>query len=58
MGIRFQADASAADVRIDMSRTSVAFPAVINARAVRQWMDVVKLGVNYKFGWGSVVETY
>jgi outer membrane immunogenic protein len=48
--------------RIEMSPTSVAFSAVavINAQgiAVRQWMDVAKLGVNYKFGWGSGVETY
>ena len=44
------------------SRTAVAFPAVavINAQsiAVRQWIDVIRLGVNYKFGSGSGVATY
>jgi opacity protein-like surface antigen len=48
--------------RIEMPRTAVAFPtvAVINAQniAVRQWIDVVKVGVNYKFDWGSVVAAY
>ena len=32
----------------------------INARsiAVRPWIDVVKLGANYRFGWGLRLETY
>jgi hypothetical protein len=44
------------------SGTPVAFPAValINARSIaaRQRIDVLKLGVNYTFGWGLGVETY
>ena len=48
--------------RIEMPNRTVAFPtvAVINAQsiAMRQWIDVVKLGVNYKFDWGSVLATY
>ena len=39
--------------------TNVSFPpvAVINAQAisVRQRIDVVRLGVNYKFDWGAIV---
>ncbi len=44
---------------IGLSGTNVAFPtvAVINAQSisVRQRIDVVKLGVNYKFVWGAIV---
>ena len=44
---------------IGLSGTNVSFPpvAVINAQAisVRQRIDVVKLGVNYKFDWGAIV---
>jgi opacity protein-like surface antigen len=40
----------------DVSGATITFPtvAVINAQriSVRQWIDVVKLGVNYKFHWG------
>ena len=42
--------------------TTVPFPAVsvINAQdiSVRQWIDVVKLGVNYKFDWSPFVAAY
>ena len=42
--------------------TTVPFPAVsvINAQdiSVRQWIDVVKLGVNYKFDWSSFLAAY
>ena len=45
--------------RIGLSGANVPFPtvAVINAQAisVRQQIDVVKLGVNYKFDWGTIV---
>lgn len=42
--------------------TTVPFPAVsvINAQdiSVRQWIDVVKLGVNYKFDWSPFLAAY
>lgn len=40
---------------IDVPSTVVPFPtvALVNAQtiSVRQWIDVVKLGVNYRFDW-------
>jgi opacity protein-like surface antigen len=48
---------------IGLSNTTVAFPtvALVNAQSisVRQWIDVIKVGVNYKFDWaGPVVAKY
>jgi opacity protein-like surface antigen len=44
---------------IEVPGTTVPFPAVslINAQhiSVRQWIDVVKLGVNYKFDWNPFI---
>ena len=47
---------------IEVPGATVPFPAVsvINAQdiSVRQWIDVVKLGVNYKFDWSPFLAAY
>jgi opacity protein-like surface antigen len=47
---------------VDISSSTVPFPtvAVINAQsiAVKQWIDMLKVGVNYRFGPASVVAKY
>jgi outer membrane immunogenic protein len=47
---------------IEVPGTTVPFPtvSVINAQdiSVRQWIDVVKLGVNYKFDWNPLIAVH
>ena len=47
---------------IEVASTTVPFPtvSVVNAQtiSVRPWIDVVKLGVNYKFDGGARVAAY